>query len=237
MVNMNAVYSPSENSIIQSLFSEIEDLKTRIISLETEKSEVKAELSKAQKLSLFKLLAQDNEIEEDVQTWFDSMLIKSELRPIKRIAELETVTGKNDYSDFEDDEEREPSLLEQITELKESIKTADFCLNLPNSGNIIPETKSGRIAFFIKDFLENDLKERNGQYSLNGNEIKDMIVHTIPEKDPELTPKKGQNIRKLKKDVLGKLKDILGSRVQIDKNKYGRHETRILFKPLQTITS
>lgn len=220
---MNAVYSPSENSIIQSLFSEIEDLKTRIISLETEKSEVKAELSKAQKLSLFKLLAQDNEIEEDVQTWFDSMLIKSELRPIKRIAELETVTGKNDYSDFEDDEEREPTLPEKISTLTERvdlIESKPISGNIPTDLDLSPTTKTEVRATLLVE----DLKESGKDHYTNHD-----IIHFLKAKLPDSCALSGniQNIRKVKQDVL-RAASAMYPNIFLNKKKTGRKEVRLI---------
>ena len=54
----------------------------------------------------------------DFQNDFNNRLILSPLKPIKRIAELETVTGLNDFANF-DDEEREPNIPEKIKALKE----------------------------------------------------------------------------------------------------------------------
>jgi hypothetical protein len=102
--------------------------------------------------------------------------------------------------------------------------------------NIIPETKTEARAVFLVQYLENEVKERNGELFLNGTEIKDFIIKTIPEKNPDCEIKKGQNIRKLKKDVLEKAAKLFPGSIFINKNKNGRHETRILFKPLLTVT-
>ena len=50
-------------------------------------------LTKPEKLNLLKALASDPEIKTEVRTWFDEMLITSELRPIQRTAKLEELTG------------------------------------------------------------------------------------------------------------------------------------------------
>ena len=59
-------------------------------------------------------------VENILNNSFDARLVTSELKPIRRLAELETVTGLNDYSDFEE-EEREPNIPEKINSLTERI--------------------------------------------------------------------------------------------------------------------
>ena len=73
-------------------------------------------LTKHQKSTLFKALAQDPEIKEDTQEWFNSMLITSELKPIKRIADLEKVTGIYQFEEFE---EHDPTLPERLEALEQ----------------------------------------------------------------------------------------------------------------------
>ena len=56
--------------------------------------------------------------EEKVTAIVEKVLLTSELRPIKRIAELETVTGLNDYSDLEEEDDHEPSIPEGYNRLR-----------------------------------------------------------------------------------------------------------------------
>lgn len=177
----------------------------------------------------------------EAQTWFDARLLTSELRPIKRIAELETVTGLNDYSDFDDKEEHEPNIPEQITELKEKIENIEagnvFSVSPIDAKNIIPETKTEARALFLVQYLEKEVKERNGELFLNGKEIKDFFTRILPEKcTQDVEVREGQNLRKIKKDVLEKAKKLFGNKLDIIKNKHGRHETLIRLKPLPTVT-
>ena len=167
----------------------------------------------------------------------ENILATSELKILKRIAALESKLGLNDL-DFED-EDHELTIPKQITILTEKIK--NITLSNPiishEPKSIIPETKTEARAVFLVKYLENEVKERNGELFLNGTEIKDLIIKTIPEKNPDCEIKKGQNIRKLKKDILEKAAKLFPGSIFINKNKNGRHETRILFKPLQTVTS
>jgi len=63
------------------------------------------------------LLKEDQEYRKEAKIFFDECLLTSELKPISRIAELETVTGLNDYCDFEE-EDGEPYIQEKINEIK-----------------------------------------------------------------------------------------------------------------------
>jgi hypothetical protein len=110
--------------------------------------------------------------------------------------------------------------LGQLTELKESIKTADFCLNLPEPGIILPETKTEAVAVFLQEFLQKEVKERNGELFLNGNEIKEFLTKIIPERfNTDFAVKEGQNIRKLKKDVLDKARKLFPNQLFLNINK------------------
>src|SRR5664280_184596 len=69
------------------------------------------------------LIKEDPEYREEVKTYFDVCLVTSELKPIKRLAELETVTG---IDNCEDEEDRELNLPEKIEALKEEIQHIDY---------------------------------------------------------------------------------------------------------------
>ena len=150
------------------------------------------------------------------------------------------VTADNHFSDrlLEEEEDHEPTIPEQITILTEKIENIIISTHiLPLELNtVIPETKTEARAVFLVQYLENEVKERNGELFLNGSEIKDLIIKTIPEKNPDCQIKKGQNIRKLKKDVIEKAVKLFPSNIFINKNKNGRHEIRLLFRSLQTVT-
>ncbi len=201
-------------------------------------------LSKVEKLLLFKELAQDAEIKPDVQIWFDSMLATSELKPIKRIAELETVTGLSDYTDLKD-EERDPTIPEQISALSEKVDRIESSTPLSTTPqepkNIFSEIKTEVRAIFLVEYIEKEVKERNGELFLNGNEIKDFFTRIIPERyNPNMKVTPGQNIRKIKKDVIEKATKLFPGNISINKNKNVRLETRIIYRPaksLLTVTS
>jgi hypothetical protein len=171
-------------------------------------------------------------------TLFDTRLVISELKPIKRIAELETDLGRTDPDFLPED--REPTIPEQITELKERIENIEsgnvISVTYKEPGNIIPETKTEARAVFLVQYLEKEVKERNGELFLNNRELKEFFTRIVPEKNPDCEVKEGQNLRKIKKDVLTKVKKLFGNKIDIVKNKHGRHETLIRLKPLPTVT-
>jgi hypothetical protein len=200
-----------------------------------------AEYNAEFKLKSLNLIKEDPEYRAEVKTYFDECIVTSELKPIKRLAAVETVTGLNDYSDFEDDEEREPNIPEQIDLLSERIENLELnrpsYVTPPDPKNIFPETKTEARAVFLVEYLNKEVKERNGEFFLNGSEIKEFLTKIIPDRyNPDFTVKKDQNIRKLKKDVITKAKQLFPNNLFVNKNKNGRHETRILFKPSPTVT-
>jgi len=166
----------------------------------------------------------------------ENVLAISDLKILKRLYTHDKLLGLVDL-DLED-EDREPTIPEQISILTEKIE--NITISTPilqlELNTVTPETKTEARAVFLVQYLENEVKERNGELFLNGNEIKDLIIKTIPEKNPDCQIKKGQNIRKLKKDVLEKAAKLFPGNIFIKKNKNGRHETRVLFKPLLTVT-
>ena len=89
------------------------------------------EFSKAIKGYNLYLLKDDKEYRKEVKTVlreeldvsFDARLAASELRPIKRIAELELITGLEDYYD---DEEHESTLPERINTLEDKLENIEY---------------------------------------------------------------------------------------------------------------
>jgi hypothetical protein len=196
------------------------------------------ELSKAQKVTLFKLLSQDPDIEDDVQTWFDSMLIKSELKPIKRIAELEAVTGLNDYSDFEEDEAHDPTIPEKINRLDEILSQL-YKAEKPDftDKNLVPPSKNIteiRADYLVDYAITNDLIPKAPPVFANvevkvidSKEFRYFAEHILP---PEYRPKSNRNLRKMKKDVFEAAKIRYKDKgIDTDPAEHGRHEVRLLY--------
>lgn len=184
------------------------------------------DFSKAIKGYNLYLIKEDPEYRAEVKTYFDVCLATSELKPIKRIADLETITGLNDFADFED-EERAPNLQDQIKELsckicgkpQESIK-----IDLP----IIPETTLDLKAVEIVSHLEEKVKPRHNNIFMDTKEIFHFLKNEISE---DLRLKDIRNPRQAKKDILERAVKLFSDKVFIIKNKSGNKVTGIALKP------
>jgi len=169
----------------------------------------------------------------------DWALLDSETKILSRLKAVEILTGIKKSTDIEYDE-RELNLPEQISILTEKIENIELSkpTTFKEPETIFPETKTEARAVFLKEYLDKEVKERNGQISLSGNEIIEFLTKIIPERyNPDFKVNPGQNIRKIKKDVIEKAAKLFPNSLFLNKNKNGRHETRILYKPLLTVTS
>jgi hypothetical protein len=82
------------------------------------------------------------------------------------------------------------------------------------------------------------LKEHNGEFFLNGFEIKEFLAKIIPDRyNPDMKVSESQNIRKIKKYILEKASKIFPYILFLNKNKNIRRETRILFTASPTVIS
>jgi len=158
-------------------------------------------------------------LKNELDTSFDARLATSELRPLKRIAELETVTGLNDYSDFE--EEHEPTIPEQISLLEEKIKAISEPIRAPiiETANI-PTSKTEIRACALVDHLK-----ETGKDHLTTHEIISFLKCKLPEScriEDNI-----QNIRKVKQDVLNKAASMYPN-VFLSKKNTGHREVRLV---------
>jgi hypothetical protein len=194
-------------------------------------------LSTADKTSLFYELVVDSEIQPDIRYWFDSMLITSELKPIKRIAELETVTGLNDFADFED-EEREPNIPERIETLEESINTLNKTVKpeLIDRSLVAPSKNITEIrADFLNEYITtNQLIPKGPSIFANietrvvdSKEFRYFVNHILPS---EYRPESTKNLRKMKRDVFNAAVERSGAKdIFVDQADHGREELRLIW--------
>lgn len=165
------------------------------------------------------LIKEDPEYRAEVKTYFDVCLVTSELKPIKRIAELETVTGLNDYSDFED-EEREPNIPEKIEALKEEIRNIEYKTPVSPTITLEPTSKTEVRA----SLLVSELKD-SGKDHLSNHEIINFLKSKLP--DNCRVNDTIQNIRKVKQDVLKAASNMYPD-VFLSKKKTGHKEVRLI---------
>ena len=200
--------------------------------------------STAERIEAFNLLISHPEepiSESNVSAIVEKVLLTSELKPIKRIAELETVTGLNDYSDFED-EEREPNIPEKIEALKEEIQSIEYKATVSPAITLEPTSKTEVRAslldhqrqyrlqkclkLYFRYSLVIELKD-SGKNHLTSHEI----IHFLKSKLPDncKVNEKIQNIRKVKQDVLRAASQMYPN-VFLSKKKTEHKEVRLILR-------
>jgi hypothetical protein len=155
-------------------------------------------------------------------------MILSDLKPVKRIAELEKVIG---LFDFEEDEEREPTILYKITKIEDMIEQMleldiQGCAHTPIIEDIeetfIPETKIQKAAVELIKYACS-LQAKDGIKAITPKLLHQFRKHILPE---ELRPNT-VNPRQWKRE----LSDVVcGLSPFIEKDKKGNNRgIRLVF--------
>jgi hypothetical protein len=159
-------------------------------------------------------------LKEELDESFDARLAVSELKPIKRIAELELVTGIEDYYD---DEEHESTIPERIEDLIDKLEKIEYMPTEKPTVEFKPDTKTGIRAMHIISKLKasgkNHLTHKEIQSALAGKDLPEYC--RIDEK--------AKNPRKTIIDVLNEAVSLC-SDVFLDQKKAGHREWRIALK-------
>lgn len=182
------------------------------------------------------LIKEDKEYREEIKTCFNECLLTSELKPIKRIAELETVTGLTDYSDFEED--HAPTLPEKITELKEKINYFESSRVIV-AANMEPEkekdlliqnTTLSQKATALTDYLKEKIKPNwSGKTVIENEGIYEFFYKTIEEN--LRWPEKLKGYRSAKKEIIQRAQELFPDEVEVVRNKSGNKITGLALKP------
>jgi hypothetical protein len=154
----------------------------------------------------------------------ENVLIISELKPIKRISTIETVLGLNDLQ-----EEEQVTIPEQLNILAERIDniSQNTVKATDNSQEeIIPKTTLEQKAVKLMESLKIKPRNRAGEVFLDNKELTNFLVKELPD---ELRTN-DSNLRRVKKRVIEKTRSLFPGSISINKSKYGRHETRIIYK-------
>jgi hypothetical protein len=155
----------------------------------------------------------------EFQNDINNKLILSPLKPIQRIAELETVTGLNDFADFKD-EEREPNIPDKIEALKDEIRNIEYKTPVSSTTTLESTSKTEVRA----SLLVSELKE-SGKDHLSNHEIINFLKSKLPENCK--VNERIQNIRKVKQDVLRAASQMYPN-VFLSKKKTGHKEVRLI---------
>src|SRR5665647_563486 len=158
----------------------------------------------------------------DFQNDFNNKLILSPLKPIQRTAELETVTGLNDFADFKD-EEREPNIPEKIEALKEEIRNIEYKTPVISTTTTLEPTSKTDVRASL---LVSEMRD-SGKDHFTSHEI----IHFLKSKLPDncKVSESIQNIRKVKQDVLKAASNMYPD-VFLSKKKTGHKEVRLILR-------
>ena len=161
----------------------------------------------------------------DFKQKVEIVLLTSDLKPIKRIAELETVTGLNDYSDLEE-EDHDPTLPERIDILTEKIESLSDPLRAPIREPVIkPEGVAENRAVAI--FNEAKKALETGTRFFGTKQVNHILKNKVPE---QYRVKEGQNVGQAKKEAFVKLKELFPGMFDFKPKTYGRKDVRLIFQ-------
>lgn len=158
----------------------------------------------------------------------EKVLLTSELKPIKRIAELETVTGLNDYSDIEE-EEHEPTIPEQISLLSKRIESISCASPEPVSQQkaVVPETTLDLKTCAVVEHLKEAVKPNEfGVFAVDKKTLDTFMTEEISE---DLRVKKVS--RQLKKDIFKRAVELYSDIVCIITSPSGNQTKSLALKP------
>jgi len=182
------------------------------------------------------LINEDYEFQEEMKNKFNAKLATSELRPIQRLAEIETVLGIDDLS--YDDEDREPTIPEQITRLNNMVSKINTTLKpeLIDRSLVAPSKNFTEIrADFLIEYMKKstDLPKAVSPFAnidtrvLDSRDFKKFVENYLPK---EFQPESTKNLRKLKRDVFAAAENRCSTNdIFIDKADHGRKELRLIF--------
>jgi hypothetical protein len=91
---------------------------------------------------------------------------------------------------------------------------------------IIPKTSLEHKALKLIETLRFKPRSRNGETFMDNSDLTNFLTNELPES----LRSEDTNLRRVKKRVIDKAKSLFPECIQINKSKYGRHETRIIFK-------
>jgi hypothetical protein len=155
----------------------------------------------------------------------DTSIVLSDQKILPRLRAVEKTTGN--YS-FEEWEEHDPTLPEQIKELANRLKqpldkpTESIKVELP----IIPSTTLEHKAMKLVERLKVKPRSRTGEVFMDNKDIAKFLTTELPE---DLRTE-DTNLRRVKKRVIEKAQSLFPDSILINKSKNGRHETRVVLK-------
>jgi hypothetical protein len=157
----------------------------------------------------------------------ENVLAISDLKILKRLYTHDKMLGLVDL-DLEDEEDHEPTLQEQIKELANRLEQPldKSTESIKIESSVIPSTNLEHKAMKLVERLKVKPRSRTGEVFLDNTELTKFLTTELPE---ELRSQ-DSNLRRVKKRVIEKARELFPESVLINKSKHGRHETRIILK-------
>jgi len=167
------------------------------------------------------MLLKDPEVQPVFRMYIENILATSELKILKRLADVETALGLNDFAD-----EEEMSIPEQISLLSERIDNISEGSAVPPVESNVPTSKTELRAFELVEKLKKT-PERNHAVFLTSREIMDFLKDDLPEE--YRVNSKVKNPRQIKKDVIEKAVELYPDLVFTSKKRTGNKEVRLVY--------
>lgn len=141
---------------------------------------------------------------------------------LKRITQIENaIFSKDPEGEIIRDQNKQPVVSPILT-----IATESHAIKLASEPSIIPKTTLESKAVALVEHLK-EVKPRNGEVFMNSREIINFLRFEISD---ELKTN-DSNMRRAKKDVITKARKLFYETVIINKSKFGRRETVIVYNP------
>jgi hypothetical protein len=140
---------------------------------------------------------------------------------LKRISQLEnTLFAKNEDGEIIKNEDNKPVLSPDLQANVSPIEP------LKDGPTLSPKTTLEKKAVAFAEWLLKKPYSPAGVIQADDKEIKEFINTELPEK----LRGKDKSDRKIKMRIINKVRELYPGKIEISKNQYGRHETRVFVK-------
>lgn len=198
--------------------------------------------SREEKVQQFLLLLKDPDVQPIFRMYIENILATSDLNILKRLSDVETALGLNNFGDFE--EEHETTIPEKLSMLEEKISNVTKIVDpgLVSTGTIKPELVNRKLvnppqsvtdirADFLIEYMELNTEPIPDPcfanlelLILDSKKFRFFIEKVLPE---QYRPKHMKNLRKLKRDIFERAAER-HEKVMVDKSEHGNKELRLI---------
>lgn len=181
--------------------------------------EVQAIFKNVLKSKLIELLEGDPEVQSSLKYFVNCTIADSELKIPKRLGKVEQMLGICDRSEYEENKTAAPTLPQRIKGLEEKINSPNF--KPPAEIEFQPTTNTEERAVVVYEE-----GKKSGNF-LSHPGIMSVLTNKLP--DSCKLPPNIKNIRKVKQDVLKKVKELFPD-VVLSPYEHGHHQVRMIIR-------